>query len=286
MGRFGLRVAVIGFWVCSVGCSQIAPLDEPYAKEPSAVPQQREQGTAHTEQPVKTAYEAEPTQPSVVSYDDYSDPLEKINRPIFKFNHFLYRYALTPISKGYKKVIPKPARSGVSNAFGNLREPLNFVNHVFQFEFKNSGKNLVRFGVNSTVGVLGLFDPASEWLEVDDTDATFADTLGHYGVGYGAYIVLPVLGPSDLRGSTDYVFDYFAHPLNHIDDKQTGKTLLIYEGFHDKVPLLEKYPNVVIGQKKQESEEKNMDNVDVDKAYEFVRNLHLQRLLRDDDYGQ
>lgn len=287
--RSGLWV-VVGCLSLMMGCSNVKQNDvqggdskagqselQEAAAMPTITAAQHE-----TDQQPQTAYSANPTEPSVVSYTDFNDPLEKINRPIFRFNHVLYRYALTPVSKGYQYVIPKPARSGVSNVFGNLREPLNFVNNLLQLRIADSGKNLARFGVNSTIGLLGLFDPANSWMEIEDKDARFSDTLSHYGVGYGAYIVIPVLGPSDLRSGTDYAFDYFAHPLNNISDKKTGQALLIYEGFHNQVPTLVKYPDVVASQKSSKSGEGNEGGkVDLDAAYEFVRNLHLQQIQRD-----
>lgn len=276
--RGGLWI-VVGCLTLIMGCSNVKQDVEQGDTGGTAQPEAQGSVAAPTvseAEPPKTAYSANPTEPSVVSYTGFKDPLEKINRPIFKFNHALYRYALTPIGKGYQYILPKKARSGVSNVFANLREPLNFINNLLQFRIADSGKNLARFGVNSTVGLLGLFDPADAWLEIDDKDARFSDTLSHYGVGHGAYIVIPVLGPSNLRSSTDYAFDYFAHPLNNISDKKTGQALLIYEGFHNQVPTLVKYPDVIVNQKSAAS-----GKVDLDAAYEFVRNLHLQQIQRD-----
>ncbi len=206
------------------------------------------------------------SEPTVVSYEEYKDPLQAINRPIFKFNDVVYRYLLSPVSKGYQKVMPDPVGNSVSNFFSNLREPLFSLNNLFQGKPRESGTSLLRFVVNSTVGLLGLFDPAESWWEIDKEDTDFGDTLAHYGVGYGAYLVLPLLGPSDLRDGTSKIFNWYAHPLNAVDHDRTKKTLIYYENFHDLAPDLSQYPKVV---------------VDREDPYIFFRNFYLQNIMRD-----
>ena len=217
-------------------------------------------------------YESNNTQsaagPSVVAYKDYKDPIEPFNRTVFKFNDFVYRYFLSPVSKGYRKILPDPVETGISNFFYNLREPLYFLNNLFQAKPAKSGKNLLRLGINSTVGILGIFDPAHAWWGIEDERATFADMLAYHGVGYGAYIVLPVIGPSDLRNGASMTFQYFMHPLNFIADDDTGTYLIVYDKYHDMSPDLEKYPQV-IGK--------------TDDPYLFLRNMYLQSLQRDAD---
>lgn len=205
--------------------------------------------------------------PSVVSFDNYKDPFIAINRPIFKFNDVTYKYLLSPLSAGYQRVVPKPIDRSVFNFFKNLREPLFSINHLLQGNVKKSGASLVRFVTNSTVGVVGLFDASKRFLGVERHETTLSDTLSIYGVGYGAYIVLPLLGPSDARNTSTLVFNYLAHPLNHINDEDAGQLLLIFDGFHGQVPTLADYPRVV---------------KDVQDPYTFVRNLYLQGTLRDD----
>ncbi len=204
--------------------------------------------------------------PTVVSYDDYRDPLEGFNRSVFKFNDAVYRYFLSPLSKGYRKITPKPVHKSVGNFFLNLREPLFSVNSLLQGKPGESGKSLLRLGINSTVGVLGLFDPASSWFELERNKTSFGDTMASYGVGYGAYVVLPFAGPSDFRSGGSIVLDYFLHPLNYIDDKRTATALKLFDHFQDNAATLENYPKVV-----RETKD----------PYIFTRNLYLQRLMRD-----
>lgn len=206
------------------------------------------------------------TEPTVVSYENYKDPLKGINRPIFKFNDVVYRYFLSPVSKGYQKVMPDPVSNSVSNFFSNIREPLFSLNNLFQAKPRQSGTSLLRFAINSTVGILGLFDPAQSWWDIEKHDTDFGDTLAYHGVGYGVYIVLPLLGPSDLRDGGSKLFNWAAHPLNAVEDDKTRTTLKYYEGFHDIAPTLSEYPDVV---------------ADREDPYIFVRNFYLQNIMRD-----
>ncbi len=108
-----------------------------------------------------------PLPPSVVSYSDYRDPLIGLNRAIFAFNDLTYRYVLIPVSKGYYFVLPKPAQTGISQFFYNIKTPIYFLNNLLQWQPKPMGVNVLRFGINSTIGLLGLFDPAKAWFELD-----------------------------------------------------------------------------------------------------------------------
>lgn len=142
-----------------------------------------------------------------------ADPLEPVNRAFFWFNDKLYFYLLKPVARVYR-VIPEPARVSVGNLFSNLAAPVRFVNSLLQFKVKGAGAELARFGVNSTIGILGLFDPAKSWLDLHKSDEDFGQTLGYYGAGNGFYLVLPVLGPSNLRDGIGRVGDYFVDPIS------------------------------------------------------------------------
>jgi phospholipid-binding lipoprotein MlaA len=217
---------------------------------------------------VKGPYElaAEQNIPSVVSYQPPEDTLRFINEPIFKFNDIAYRYVLSPLASGYENIVPEPVDKSISNFFYNLREPLYAINHLLQGDIKSSGKSIARVLINSTVGVLGLFDAADNLVDVERNKTTFGDTLASYGVGYGTYVVLPLLGPSDLRDTASLTFNYFAHPLNYINDDEVATQLLLADGVQAQIPILAQYPNVL---------------ADVENPYEFIRNLYMQNLLRD-----
>ena len=126
------------------------------------------------------------------------DCFEKVNRGIFAFNQGLDRAIFEPLAKGYRK-LPVPVRHGTSNVLDNLSTLMTIPNNIFQGEIKKAGKNTVRFVVNTTLGILGIFDPASglgfATLEKED----YGQTLGTWGIGEGCYLVLPILGPTTVR---------------------------------------------------------------------------------------
>ncbi|WP_143872603.1 MlaA family lipoprotein [Catenovulum sediminis] len=224
----------------------------------------------NAEQPVGP-YEAIGQGLTVVSYQEVEDPLRIINEPIFKFNDIFYRYALTPISKGYNTVVPDPVDKRIGSFFNNLQEPLFALNHLFQGEFANSGQSMTRFVVNTTIGLLGLFDPADVWFEIEQNKTTFSHTLASYGVGQGAYLVLPFIGPSNYRDLASFSFDYLLHPINQINDKQAATHIRTSGSVHAQVPFLSNYPQVLQG---------------VDNEYEFIRNLYMQTSERDAQFYQ
>lgn len=163
---------------------------------------------------------AEPDPEVVDEMDEYAvvqvyDPLEPMNRAVFRFNDGLYDYALRPISKGYTRVMPEPARHGIRNFFDNIRFPIRFVNSALQGKFKRAGLETGKFAVNTFVGFGGLLRvsddvPSLATIPREDT----GQTLGVWGVGKGPYLVLPLFGPGTARDTAGIVGDYFLNPLN------------------------------------------------------------------------
>jgi phospholipid-binding lipoprotein MlaA len=129
---------------------------------------------------------------------DVYDPLETVNRGIFWFNDKMYFYVLKPLARGFRYV-PEPWRVSLKNFFNNLRAPVTIVNATLQGKFSDAGYELTRFATNTTLGIGGLFDPSKEHFGITPRDEDTGQTLGHYGVGPGPYLVLPFLGPSNLR---------------------------------------------------------------------------------------
>lgn len=163
---------------------------------------------------------AEPDSEVVDEMDDYavvqiSDPFEPVNRAVFKFNDGLYDYVFRPVSKGYIRVVPEPARNGIRNFFDNIRFPIRFVNSSLQGKFGRAGRETEKFLVNTVAG-LGGFIRISDDIPVlaaiprEDT----GQTLGVWGLGKGPYLVLPVFGPGTARDTVGAVGDYFLNPLN------------------------------------------------------------------------
>lgn len=126
------------------------------------------------------------------------DPLEGFNRAMFSVNHTLDKAIFRPAAMGYKQVVPKPARSGVRNAFSNLTEPVVFLNDVLQLRFGNAFRTFTRFAINTVFGVGGLFDVA-KGEGLPHRANGLGNTLARYGVKSGPYLFLPFLGPSSLR---------------------------------------------------------------------------------------
>ncbi|RPI55247.1 MAG: VacJ family lipoprotein [Deltaproteobacteria bacterium] len=145
------------------------------------------------------------------------DPLERFNRCIFAFNDFFYFKALKPVARGYRFITPEPVRVRVKNFFYNIGFPVRFVNNILQIKFKRAGQDTCQFVFNSTVGILGFFNPAQKYPWLNPPPEDTGQTLGTWGVGNGFYIVLPMLGPSTLRDSVGIVSDYFLQPVSYIE---------------------------------------------------------------------
>lgn len=146
------------------------------------------------------------------------DPLEGVNRGVYKFNDVTDKAVIKPVAGAYKAVVPSTLRTGVSNFFRNLNTFTSAINDLLQFKFDKAMDGAGRFVINSTFGVAGLIDVASmDGIEQRKED--FGQTLGHWGVGSGAYLVLPFLGPSSLRDTTGLVADTLAFdPITYVDN--------------------------------------------------------------------
>ena len=140
----------------------------------------------------------------------YLDPFEGINRRMYYFNAKADQYLIWPLIKGYKKITPDFIESGVSNFFNNLSEISTFINSLLQFKIAVAGETLGRFALNSTIGVVGLFDVATPSGLVQQNE-DFGQTLGYWGVDAGPYLILPILGPSSVRDPAGLVFDNIAY---------------------------------------------------------------------------
>lgn len=145
------------------------------------------------------------------------DPYEHWNRKVFAFNETLDAWILKPVATGYRAVTPKFVRTGVRNFFSNLSEISNFTNNLLQAKPAAAGKDVVRFTLNSTVGVLGVFDLATP-LGLQKSEEDFGQTLNVWGVPEGPYLVLPFLGGQNLSHSLSMPVDYYLNPMIHIDD--------------------------------------------------------------------
>ncbi len=175
-----------------------------------------------------------------------SDPWEGTNRNLFAVHESIDQAVLEPVARGYRAVTPRPVRTGVLNFVRNLRGPVIFANDVLQGEFARAGTTALRFGINSTIGIAGIFDPAtSTGLERHDED--FGQTLAVWGVGPGPYVFIPVLGPSNVRDTTGRVVDMVFDPLNWAegDDVETLRTTRgVLTGLSTREQLLESVDDI------------------------------------------
>jgi phospholipid-binding lipoprotein MlaA len=152
---------------------------------------------------------------AVADYEQTNDPLEPTNRFFYSVNDTLDRYAIKPVAQGYVYVTPLPVRTGLHNVLSNLSSPVLFANDVAQAKPRHAGDTFMRFLINSTVGVVGIFDVAKS-VGYSGHDTDFGVTLGLWGVPTGPYLYLPVLGPSSPRAATGYAVDTGLDPFTYV----------------------------------------------------------------------
>lgn len=146
------------------------------------------------------------------------DPFERANRAVLKFNFQADRFVLKPAAKVYAR-LPRPVRSGVGNFFANLFQPTTIVNELLQGKFAAAGKDTGRFAINTTLGLFGLFDVASAF-NLPKHNEDFGQTLAVWGVPTGPYLVLPLLGPSNLRDTVGSIPQYATDPVSALDSPE------------------------------------------------------------------
>lgn len=169
---------------------------------------------------------------------DAYDPWEGFNRNIYIFNYYFDKYVFLPVVSAYEFILPDYVEDRISGIFKNLGELSNFTNNLLQLKAKETAITTGRFLVNSTVGLAGMYDPATKWGMLRQNE-DFGQTLGHYGVGAGPYLVLPVFGPSTLRDTTGLVVDsgvrmaVYDWALDDVDNKSKVKDALTVIGAID-----------------------------------------------------
>jgi phospholipid-binding lipoprotein MlaA len=160
---------------------------------------------------------------------DDGDPLEPMNRVIFDFNQVTDTYLIRPVALGYRYITPQTVRTHIGNVSDNLYEPINMVNSLLQGDLTQTFTTMWRFIINTTVGLGGINDVASE-AGLARRSEDFGQTLASWGIGSGPYIVLPILGPSNLRDTTGRVADYFANPVHYYLESDEELALAIGQG--------------------------------------------------------
>lgn len=189
------------------------------------------------------------------------DPLEPFNRGVYSFNDAVDRAVVKPVATAYRDVLPSPVRTGVRNFFNNLQDLWSFVNNTLQLKGEGAGNSIVRFGVNTVFGLGGLLDVATE-MRIDRFTEDFGQTLGHWGVGAGPYVVLPLLGPSTVRDTVALPVDWNGNATSQISDVPTRNSLTVLNLVDRRAQLLDA--------------SKMLDEVALD-PYTFTRDAFLQR---------
>jgi len=241
LGRWALGPLL--FWACMGSIFANDPPKDPYKDK--SLPQAL--GTPQKAKPISTAIAA--------------DPLESFNRSMFTFNDAVDRNVLRPVAGAYEQVTPSFFRKGVSNFFGNLGDAWSTVNSALQLKPKHTVENLMRVLVNSTFGILGVLDVATE-VGIERHTEDFGQTLGYWGVGAGPYVVLPVLGPSTLRDTAALAVDFKGDWVALQDDVAFRNSAYVLRGVNQRAKLL-RAGNML--------EEAALDK------YTFVRDAYLQR---------
>jgi phospholipid-binding lipoprotein MlaA len=189
------------------------------------------------------------------------DPWENWNRKVFNFNEDLDKKILKPVATAYTDVVPQEMRRGVSNFFSNFADAWSSINNMLQGKFELGFEDLTRVGANTLFGLGGVLDVASE-MGLDHHYEDFGQTLGRYGVGAGAYVVLPVLGPSTVRDTAALPLDRLASPPAFFDATSTQIGLTVLQIINTRSGLL--------------GATRVIDDISLDK-YTFVRDAYLQR---------
>jgi len=210
----------------------------------------------------------------IAEVDSDNDPLELLNRFTFSFNMALDTVIFQPVAAYYRFLFPVQVRDSVRNVFRNLRSPLILINDLLQGETERAETTLVRFIVNSTVGVLGLFDVAAD-LGHPYHDEDFGQTLAVHGMGEGFYLVLPVLGPSNPRDGAGLLVDLYLNPLTYAFDSVDADDWVVPRIAAEAIDKRSRNIEVI--------EDLRRDSIDF---YARVRSLHRQSRTNEINNGR
>lgn len=175
------------------------------------------------------------------------DPWRTVNERVFRFNDFFDQLLVRPIASTYTIFVPRAARQGIGNFFSNIDDINVFVNDLLQLKFSAAVSDSGRFLINSTLGIAGILDIASD-LGLRKNEEDFGQTLGRYGIGTGPYVVLPVFGSSNLRDAFGLVLDTLFNPIQYQDEASLRLTLFLVEEIDSRSGLLA-LDELVIGNK-------------------------------------
>lgn len=189
------------------------------------------------------------------------DPLEPLNRGIYHFNDGVDNLVLRPAAELYRGALPQFIRTGVSNFFSNINDVIVALNNLLQGKFLNAASDVGRIAVNTTAGLLGVIDVATE-IGLEKNNEDFGQTLGYWGLGPGPFLMLPILGPSSVRDAVGLLVDYKTHPITYVEPSRSQNILWGTLFINRRAELLET--------------SKILETAALD-PYEFLRDAYLQR---------
>lgn len=198
------------------------------------------------------------TSPAVLADAHEIDPWEGYNRVMFGFNEGLDKYALKPITLGYKAITPDLVETGVSNFFDNISDVGSLLNNVLQTKFEAAGEDLARVSFNTTFGLGGVLDVATP-MGIEEHNEDFGQTLGYWGMESGPYVVLPLFGPSNVRDTGGLIVDSITSPISNIEDDSARYAVIGLQAIDTRSGLLEA-EKLITGDR-----------------YTFIRDAYLQR---------
>lgn len=198
------------------------------------------------------------TSPAALADGHEIDPWEGYNRVMFGFNEGLDKYALKPITLGYKAITPDLVETGVSNFFDNISDVGSLLNNVLQTKFEAAGEDLARVSFNSTFGLGGVLDVATP-MGIEEHNEDFGQTLGYWGMSSGPYLVLPLFGPSNVRDTGGLIVDSITSPISNIEDDSARYAVIGLQAIDTRSGLLEA-EKLITGDR-----------------YTFIRDAYLQR---------
>ncbi|CAB3795956.1 MlaA family lipoprotein [Pararobbsia alpina] len=209
---------------------------------------------------------------STVRTPSPNDPFEGVNRTIFTINDTVDRYTFKPVAEGYQWAVPQPVRAGITNVFSNVSDVYTAANELLQLKIADAVSDVMRVTINTLWGVGGLFDVASQ-VNLPKHQEDFGQTLGHYGVPPGPYLVLPLFGPSDVRDGLGTLVDLELDPMTYINPVSLRNYVYVVRLINTRANLL--------------GASDLLANAALDK-YSFVRDAYVQRrayLLQDGNSG-
>lgn len=194
-----------------------------------------------------------------------NDPFESVNREIFAFNDAADRYVIGPIAHTYRDTVPDPVRNSIRNFLLNLKQPLSAINATLQGDFERGATAVGRFAINSTFGILGLFDVA-DYVGLEPVDEDVGQTFGAWGMGPGPYLVLPLLGPSSTRDLAGKIGDWLIDPVGLYLIREDSQDILIATKTAKAIDTRVELDGVIEGSRKN-----SLD------PYAIIRTMYLQR---------